>query len=53
MLVNLINVIHVYEGSRIHIQFRYQYHYDMAVSCIETVGSLAEMPDNNLIKEAV
>jgi nuclear transport factor 2 (NTF2) superfamily protein len=54
MLVNLIDVIHVYEGSRIHIKFRYQYHFDRAVSFVETVSSLAEdMPDNNLIKEAV
>lgn len=43
MVVKLIDIIHVYEGSRIDIRFRYQYHYDKAVSFIETVGQLADL----------
>ena len=53
MLVNLIDVIYVYEGNRIHIKFKYQYHFDRAVSFIETVSGIAEIPEQNLIKEAV
>ena len=54
LLVNLIDVIHIYENNRIHIQFRYQYHFEKAVRFIETVSELTEKkPGNNLIKEAV
>ena len=53
MLVNLIDTIHVYEKNRIHIRFRYQYHFDKAVSFIETVSEIADVPDENRIKEAV
>jgi len=53
MLVNLIDVIHVYENNRIDIKFRYQYHFEKAIGFIETVGGIAEMPEYNLIREAV
>lgn len=53
MLVNLVDTIHVYENNRIHIKFRYQYHFDKAVSFIETVGEIADISTNNCIKEAM
>ena len=53
MLVNLVDSIQVYEGNRIHIKFRYQYHFDKALDFIETVSGIAEMPGQSVLKEAV
>jgi len=53
MIVNLIDTIQVYEKNRVHIKFRYQYFFDRAVRFIETVSEITDMPEENLIKEAV
>lgn len=53
MLVTLVDAIHVYENNRIELCFRYQYHFDKALGFIEAVGEMADLPDDNFIKEAV
>lgn len=53
IIVKLIENIFVYEKSRLEIRFKYQYNFDKAVSFVETVGSIAEIPNHNLIKGAM
>ena len=50
IVVKLVDRILISEGNKIEIQFKYKYHYDRAVSFIETVGEITETPDYNLIK---
>jgi hypothetical protein len=44
MIVSIIERIHVHEGSRIEITFKYQYNFDRAVNFIEAVGGIVELP---------
>jgi DNA invertase Pin-like site-specific DNA recombinase len=53
LIVTLIDRIHVYEGNRIEIVFKYQYNYDRAVNFIEAVNGIIALPCENTVREEI